>query len=185
MSIHAYFKALRKIEITKNPLKISGLLVIFWRRKGDCSAFALSPRKPRPSLYSGPPSASCASNACWSNPWGFVHTPSPNKNRPQGADFLFGGEGGIARLLRCLRESLVPRCTRDRLRRPAQAMLAGRTHGVSFTPLRQIKTAHKGRISYLAEKGGLLGFCVACEFRFKLDTHSTANWTAIPAQTGQ
>jgi len=23
-----------------------------------------------------------------------------------------------------------------------------------------------------------------CEFRFKLDTHSTANWTAIPAQTG-
>jgi type III restriction enzyme len=23
-----------------------------------------------------------------------------------------------------------------------------------------------------------------CEFRSKLDTHSTANWTAIPAQTG-
>ncbi len=23
-----------------------------------------------------------------------------------------------------------------------------------------------------------------CEFRFKLDTHSTANWTAIPEQTG-
>ena len=24
-----------------------------------------------------------------------------------------------------------------------------------------------------------------CEFRFKLDTHSTANWTVIPEQTGQ
>lgn len=24
-----------------------------------------------------------------------------------------------------------------------------------------------------------------CVFRFKLDTHSTANWTAIPEQTGQ
>ena len=25
---------------------------------------------------------------------------------------------------------------------------------------------------------------IMCEFRFKLDTHSTANWTAIPEQTG-
>ncbi len=25
---------------------------------------------------------------------------------------------------------------------------------------------------------------ISCEFRFKLDTHSTANWTAIPEQTG-
>ena len=24
----------------------------------------------------------------------------------------------------------------------------------------------------------------ACEFRYKLDTHSTTNWTAIPEQTG-
>ena len=25
----------------------------------------------------------------------------------------------------------------------------------------------------------------ACESRFKLDTHFTANWTAVPEQTGQ
>ncbi len=28
------------------------------------------------------------------------------------------------------------------------------------------------------------GTAYNCEFRFKLDTHSTANWTAIPEQTG-
>jgi len=34
---------------------------------------------------------------------------------------------GIVWLSRCLRDSLIPRCARDRLRRPARAVLAGRT----------------------------------------------------------
>jgi hypothetical protein len=94
--------------------------------------------------------------------------------------FAFAGEGGIVRLSRCIRESLIPHFIRDCLRHPAQA--AGgyaraaalnvrkltlacaatsrcaaccRTRaGSSTRQLNQIKNRPRGAVLYLAEKAG-------------------------------
>ena len=87
------FDVPRKFGSSQNKKPPTGDGFFIWRRRRDCSAFALPPRKLHPSLHSGLPSASCASGARWSNPCSFVHTPTqPNKKTAHKGRFFYLAE---------------------------------------------------------------------------------------------